>query len=61
MCYSQLWKKIHTIFATYFNECRLESANDVTSKYWKKQLLPTNGVFCHALGIVGKPTMNKVH
>jgi hypothetical protein len=24
-------------------------------------LLPTNGVFCHALGIVGKPTMNKVH
>jgi hypothetical protein len=27
----------------------------------KKTLLPNNGVFCHALGIVEKPTMNKVH
>jgi len=27
----------------------------------KKTLLPNNGVFCHAPGIVEKPTMNKVH
>jgi hypothetical protein len=27
----------------------------------KKTLLPNNGVFCRAFGIVEKPTMNKVH
>jgi hypothetical protein len=27
----------------------------------KKTLVPNNGAFCHALGIVGKPTMNRVH